>query len=59
MTTDSERIEALESRIKILESVLANLLAAIEADEDDDAAPLEDIGGIPLPKAPGLGDSTW
>ena len=50
MTADSERIEALENRIKILESALANLLAAIEADEDDDAAPLEDMEGIRLPR---------
>ncbi len=59
MTTDSERIEALENRVKILESALANLLAAIEADEDDDAAPLEDMEGIRLPDAPGRGVSTW
>ena len=58
-TADSERIEALERRIKIIESVLANLLAAIEDDADDDADPLEDMEGIRLPEAPGRGVSTW
>lgn len=59
MTPDIDRIEALESRIKIIESVLANVLAAVEDDADDDAAPLEDMEGIRLPEAPGRGVSTW
>jgi hypothetical protein len=51
--TESERIAALENRVRILEALIASLLDSGE--DDDDAPPAEDLDGNAIPRA----ESGW